>query len=83
MHVEKKKAFARLGALIVLAINQLLVILGWEPFPYTFEQIYEFFSWLSTISMAIYTWYKNNNVTKEAIEAQMFLNKNKNKQGGV
>lgn len=69
-----KEAYIRLAVLIVLLINQSLLVAGWQPLPFTEEQIYEGFSILALILTTIYTWYKNNNITEEAEKAQEYLN---------
>lgn len=68
-----KQAIARLVVLIVLLINQTLILFGWTPLPYDEEQIYEAVSTVLTIGMSIYVWWENNNVTKEAQEADEWL----------
>jgi len=70
-----KQAIVRLVVLVILLINQTLVTLGWSPLPFSEEQIYEAVSSVAVVGVAIWTWYKNNNVTKEAQEAQKVLDK--------
>ena len=59
-----KQALIRLVVLVILLINQTLMVLGWSPLPFSEEQIYEGVSSVALVVTAIYTWYKNNNVTK-------------------
>lgn len=68
-----KQAITRLIVLVILLINQTLVTLGWNPLPFSEEQIYEGVSSVAVVAVAIYTWWKNNNVSKEAQEAQELL----------
>jgi len=68
-----KQAIVRLAVLVILLINQSLIVIGWNPLPYSEEQIYEGVSSVATVAMAIYTWWKNNNVTDEAQQAQEYL----------
>lgn len=74
-----QKAITRLVVLLILLANQFLVTFGWNPLPFSEEQIYEAVSVVATVVMAIYTWYKNNNVTKEAEQAQKQLDRLKGK----
>lgn len=68
-----KQAIVRLIVLVVLLINQMLITLGWSPLPFSEEQIYEGVSSIALVAAAIYTWWKNNSVTKEAEEADEYL----------
>ena len=75
-----KQALIRLVVLVILLINQTLMVLGWTPLPFSEEQIYEGVSSVAVVAVAIYTWYKNNNVTKEAEKAQGYLNQLKGRK---
>ena len=75
-----KQALIRLAVLVILLINQTLMVLGWSPLPFSEEQIYEGVSSVALVVTAIYTWYKNNNVTKEAEKAQGYLNQLKGRK---
>lgn len=69
------QAIVRLVVLTILLINQFLLTLGWNPLPFSEEQIYEGVSSIATVGMSVYAWWKNNSITKEAKEADKFLNK--------
>ena len=69
----KTAGIVRLVVLVLLLANQALVSFGYNPLPFSEEQIYEGVSTLALTASAIYTWYRNNNVTKEAQEAQEVL----------
>ena len=77
-----KQAIVRLIVLVILLINQTLITLGWSPLPFSEEQIYEAVSSVAVVGMAIYTWYRNNNITKEAQEVQKLLDKKKSQKKG-
>ena len=68
-----KSAIVRLIVLVILLINQSLTVLGWNPLPFSEEQIYEAVSSVVTVVIAVYVWWKNNNVTKESQRAQEYL----------
>lgn len=65
-------AIVRLVVMLILMINQILISRGFTPFPYDEEQIYEFVNGLALVSVGVWTWWKNNNVTKNAIKAQEY-----------
>jgi len=75
-----QQAIVRLAVLVILIVNQSLIVMGWSPLPFAEEQIYEGVSSVATVAVAIYTWWKNNNVTKEAQEAQQYLNELKSRK---
>lgn len=75
-----QQAIVRLVVLVILLVNQSLIVMGWTPFPFSEEQIYEGVSSVALVITAIYTWWKNNNVTKEAQEAQDYLNELKSRK---
>ena len=66
----KENAVFRIIVLVILIINQILIILGHDPLPYDENQIYEFVSTLGLAIYSIYTSYKNNNFTQEALAGQ-------------
>lgn len=82
-----KQAIVNLVVLAILLLNQTLIIFGWNPLPFSEEQIFEGVSAVATAVVALYTYYKNNNLSKEAQEAQKVLDELKqakrNENGGV
>ena len=72
---------ARTGVLIFALINQVLTILGYNPLPWSDEQAYEVFTLLLTVGASLWTWWKNNSFTKEAIEADEYMKELKAKKG--
>ncbi|WP_368653780.1 phage holin [Ornithinibacillus sp. 4-3] len=68
-----KQAITRLVVLVILLINQALITLGWNPLPFSEEQVYEAISSVAMVVVAIWTWWKNNNVTKKAIRNDQHL----------
>ena len=66
----KENAVFRIIVLVILIINQVLILLGHNPLPYDENQIYEFVSTLGLAIYSIYTSYKNNNFTQEALAGQ-------------
>ena len=72
---------ARTGVLIFALINQVLTILGYNPLPWSDEQAYEGFTLLLTTVAALWSWWKNNSFTAEAIEADKIMKELKAKKG--
>lgn len=67
---NKSNAIVRLIVLGVLIINQVLITLGYEPLPFSDEQIYEAVSIVALVVATLYSWWKNNNVTDVAMAGQ-------------
>lgn len=74
---NKTAGIVRLVVLLVLLINQTLISFGYNPLPFNEEQIYEGVSSVALAASAIYAWWKHNNITKEAEEAQEILERKK------
>ena len=66
-------AITRLAVLVILLVNQTLITFGWNPLPFSEEQIYEGVSAVATVLVAVWAWWKNNNVTKKAQHNEKFL----------
>lgn len=67
---SKENAIVRLVVLVVLLINQALVTFGYNPLPFSDEQIYEAISVVAVVVATIYAWWRNNNITPEALAGQ-------------
>ena len=65
-------AIVRLVVMLILMINQILIAKGWTPLPYEEEQIYAFVNGVAMVTVGLWAWYKNNNITKNAQKAQEF-----------
>lgn len=59
-------AVVRLIGLALVLFNQALVTMGYNPLPFSEEQMFEAVSVVATVVVSIYVWYKNNDVTEEA-----------------
>lgn len=68
-----QQAIIRLAVLVILLLNQVLITMGWNPLPWSEDEIYEGVSAVAAVVMAIYAWWKNNSVTKEAQKADEYL----------
>ena len=74
---NKTAGIVRLVVLLILIINQLLISFGYNPLPFSEEQIYEGVSSIVLAISAVYAWWKHNNITAEAEEAQVILERKK------
>ena len=67
---NKQSAIVRLVVLVILIVNQALISFGYEPLPFSDEQVYEAVSIVALVVITIYSWWKNNNVTDVALAGQ-------------
>jgi len=68
-----KNMIVRVAALIVVLINQVLVGFGFDPLPFSNEQVYEGLSAVATVVMSVITTYFDTDVTKQARHNKQFL----------
>ena len=64
---------ARTIVLALALINQALVIAGKPIINIAEQDIYNVVSLIATIAASVWAWWKNNSVTKEAIEADEYM----------
>lgn len=64
---------ARTVVLVIALLNQVLTMFGWNPLPWSDEEVYEGVTALITVIAAIWSWWKNNSFTGKAIEADEYL----------
>lgn len=75
-----KDTIARTIVLVIALANQILTSLGKNPLPFAEDTIYEAVTLVVTIGASAWSWWKNNSITKEAIEADAYLKELKNKK---
>lgn len=78
----KTIAITRLTVLLVLALNQTLIGFGMSPLPFDETEIEAGINGVLLTIVAIWAWYKNNNVTPEAQAAQIILDAKKERKKG-
>ena len=73
---------ARTAALAVTLLNMILTAAGKNPLPFSDTDIYSAVSTAATAAASLVAWWRNNSFTKEAIQADEYMNemKNKNKE---
>lgn len=69
----KADTIARTIVLVLALLNQILAIFGKEQIPIAEDNIYQLVSILFTIGAAVWSWWKNNSVTQNAIKADEYL----------
>lgn len=67
--------------IIIALINQGLLIAGKNPLPFEDDQIAQAISFGFTAITALTAWWKNNNFSQEAKEAQKYLDDLKSVKG--
>lgn len=68
----KADTIARTLILALALINQVLAILGKDKIPVVESDIYQICSLAVTVGSAVWSWWKNNSFTKEAIAADEY-----------
>ncbi|WP_226681371.1 phage holin [Sutcliffiella horikoshii] len=61
-----KGAWFRIVFLVFALVNQLLVVYGKSPLPFSEEQLEQLFSLVWTSVAALIAWWKDNDWTKKA-----------------
>lgn len=79
----KSAGIVRLVVLVILLANQAVVSFGYNPLPFSEEQIYEGVSTVALAASALWSWWKHNNISKEAQEAQEVLERKKIRNGAT
>ena len=72
------ETIARTIVLVIALLNQIFAIFGRDQIPIVEDNIYQLVSILFTIGAAIWSWWKNNSVTQNAIKADEYLKELKN-----
>ena len=73
-----KGTLVRTVILVLALVNQVLTVLGINPLPIDEGNLDLLISTGWTIFAAVWSWWKNNNITQEAIQAQVYLDDLKN-----
>lgn len=73
MKNEVSKAIIRLIVMAILAVNAILTANGHNPIPFNESAFTEVATYILAGAAAVWSWWKNNNITKKAQEAQNTL----------
>ncbi|WP_029265669.1 phage holin [Virgibacillus alimentarius] len=68
-----KNMIVRIVVLVIVLINQFLIGFGFDPLPFTDEQIYEAVSTVATVVMALIATYFDTDITKQARQNKKYL----------
>ena len=71
---ERIKAIVTIVAAGVAFVNTILTAKGINPIPFSEDAVYEWASMAVNGILVIYTWWKNQNITKNAQTSQRMLN---------
>lgn len=63
----KGKSAIKVAVLTVTLLNAVLVMLGYNPLPFSEEFLYELFSGLAVVLIPAFTSYKNTDLTDEGV----------------
>lgn len=76
MKKVKPETILRTIVLIIALINQALAIFGKEALPITEDEVYEVYrviTYIITLVVSLWAWWKNNSFTIPAIKADEYL----------
>lgn len=72
---------ARTAALTVTLLNTILTAAGKNPLPFSDTEVYSAVTTAATVVTAIIAWWHNNSFSKEAIQADEYMDKLRNSKG--
>jgi len=70
-----QKTLIRTIMLVITLLNDLLIFYGKSPINIDESTVYQIITILSTIIVPIWTWWKNNSITKHAKKADEYLDR--------
>ncbi|AAY52925.1 holin [Listeria phage LMTA-94] len=70
----KFMSYVPLFVTLILFLNTLLASLGWEPLAVSQDQLYLIGSSVATVIATVWSWYRNNNVTKKGLKRENIAN---------
>lgn len=71
----KKGAIIRIAVLAITTVNAVLTASGKNPIPFNENAFTECLAYVINGACAVWAWWKNNNVTRNAQHAQKVLNR--------
>lgn len=69
----KTDTIIRTALLLLALVNQILTVCGKSPLPIKDEDLTQILSLCFTIGASIWSWWKNNSLTANAIKADEYL----------
>lgn len=80
MDNQKVSAYIRLAVLLYAVLNSSLLMFGINPLPFTEEEVSAGITAVLGVVASVLAWWKNAPITKEAQEAQSYLEELKSKK---
>lgn len=74
---ERISAIVTLIVQMFLVMNMILTAAGKNPIPLDEAVLTEVLTYILTIAWSVWTWWRNNNMTKAAVVGQMTTNQEK------
>lgn len=71
----EKMTIVRTAVLIFALINQVLTISGCNPLPFANEDFEQAVSMILTVGASLWSWWKNNSFTQDALQADEWLHR--------
>ena len=74
----KKETILRTIVMLLALINSVLTMTGKNPVPYSEAELYEGLSAALAVITTLWSWWKNNSFTLEALKADEYLKEMQN-----
>ena len=73
MKKVEKETLARTIVLAIALFNNILTMAGYNPLPFSDDEVYMGVTAVITVAASLWAWWKNNSFTQKAIEADKIL----------
>lgn len=73
MKKVEKETLARTIVLAIALFNNILTMAGYNPLPFSNDEVYIAVTGGLTVAASLWAWWKNNSFTQKAIEADEIL----------
>ena len=64
---------SRTVVLVIALVNQILTMFGWNPLPFSDDEVYVGITTVFTVAAALVNWWKNNSFSRAAIIADDYM----------
>lgn len=71
----KPDTLIRTLVLAAAILNQILIVAGKNPLPFSDTELYEYFSLAVSVASSLWAWWKNNSFTAAAQSADDYMNR--------
>lgn len=73
MRKVEKETLTRTIVLVIALLNNILTMAGYNPLPFSDDEVYMGVTAVITVAASLWAWWKNNSFTQKAIEADKIL----------